>query len=58
MSRGTYVNALKVQDCGQVQETYGSKYDRLAAVKATYDPANVFHRNVNIPVPAIPSPRS
>ena len=58
MSRGTYVNALEVQDPGQVQETYGSKYERLAAVKAAYDPANVFHRDVDIPVPAIPTPRS
>jgi FAD/FMN-containing dehydrogenase len=58
MSRGTYVNALEVQEPGQVRETYGPKYERLATVKATYDPANVFHRNVNIPAPAIPTPRS
>jgi FAD/FMN-containing dehydrogenase len=57
LSRGTYVNALEVQQPGQVKDAYGTKYDRLAAVKATYDPANVFHRNVNIAAPTIPAPR-
>ena len=49
MGVGTYVNALEDQDEHRIQETYGPKYRRLAAVKAQYDPGNVFHRNVNIP---------
>jgi berberine-like enzyme len=57
MGEGTYVNALEAQESGQVRATYGPKYDRLASVEAAYDPANVFHRNVNIVTPVIPSPR-
>ena len=43
-----YVNALESQDGQRVRETYGPKYERLAAIKAKYDPQNLFHRNVNI----------
>ncbi|MGB8383612.1 MAG: BBE domain-containing protein, partial [Dermatophilaceae bacterium] len=32
----------------RVRETYGSKYELLAAIKTKYDPHNLFHRNVNI----------
>jgi FAD/FMN-containing dehydrogenase len=31
-----------------VRAGYGSNYDRLAAVKAKYDPDNLFHMNLNI----------
>ena len=44
----TYVNALDGQERDRVRETYGKKYERLAAIKAKYDPQNIFHRNVNI----------
>ncbi|WP_237706695.1 FAD-binding oxidoreductase [Kribbella flavida] len=46
---GAYVNALgeEVSD-DRVRAVYGAKYDRLARVKAEYDPTNTFHRNTNI----------
>lgn len=46
---GSYVNAIS--DSGvddRVRASYGEKYERLAAIKATYDPDNLFHRNANI----------
>jgi FAD/FMN-containing dehydrogenase len=48
MSTGTYVNAIPEEENPRIRDMYGAKYDRLLAVKATYDPENVFHRNVNI----------
>ncbi|MXQ76562.1 MULTISPECIES: FAD-binding oxidoreductase [Rhodococcus] len=46
---GAYVNVMSEADTEQTHGTYGdNKYARLAAVKAKYDPGNVFHRNVNI----------
>lgn len=46
---GAYVNSLMGDDAARVRASYGDKYDRLAAIKAVYDPDNVFHRNANIP---------
>jgi len=48
MSTGTYVNAMPEEENHRIRDMYGDKYDRLLAVKNTYDPANVFHRNANI----------
>jgi FAD/FMN-containing dehydrogenase len=45
---GAYVNFLAGDDQGRVKDSYGQNYQRLAAVKATYDPANLFHLNQNI----------
>jgi FAD/FMN-containing dehydrogenase len=46
---GTYVNFLSDADADRVRASYGAaKYDRLAAIKATWDPDNVFHHNANI----------
>ena len=47
---GVYVNFLDSDDdTTRVREAYGDDtYQRLAEVKATYDPDNVFHNNKNI----------
>ena len=47
---GAYVNFLMDDEAaGRVQATYGANYARLAAVKRTYDPGNLFRVNQNIP---------
>jgi hypothetical protein len=47
---GAYVNFLMDDEVdGRVPATYGDNYQRLAQVKATYDPQNVFRVNQNIP---------
>jgi FAD/FMN-containing dehydrogenase len=48
-TQGGYVNFMSGDDAGRAPENYGANYGRLAAVKATYDPDNVFHINQNIP---------
>jgi FAD/FMN-containing dehydrogenase len=46
--RGAYVNSLGNEGEDRVREAYGPNYDRLAAIKAIYDPTNVFRSNQNI----------
>jgi FAD/FMN-containing dehydrogenase len=45
---GAYVNFMMDEGQERVQATYRDNYDRLARVKATYDPTNLFHINQNI----------
>ncbi|WP_369132043.1 FAD-binding oxidoreductase [Modestobacter sp. I12A-02662] len=59
---GAYVNFEYDTDAARVRASYGErKYRRLAALKAEWDPGNVFRSNVNIaPEPAgtdVPGPR-
>ncbi|HEU4355101.1 MAG TPA: BBE domain-containing protein, partial [Actinomycetota bacterium] len=44
-----YLNYLSEDDLGQAaRAAYGPIYDRLAQLKARYDPDNVFHMNLNV----------
>ena len=46
---GGYVNYLgNDSDEGTIRGTFGKNYDRLAAVKAKYDPTNFFRLNQNV----------
>jgi FAD/FMN-containing dehydrogenase len=45
---GAYVNFMMDEGQERVRATYRDNYDRLARVKAQYDPGNVFHVNQNI----------
>jgi FAD/FMN-containing dehydrogenase len=44
---GGYVN-FQMDEPDKVRGMYGSNYDRLAGIKAEYDPGNVFNVNQNI----------
>jgi hypothetical protein len=45
---GGYVNFMMDEGQERVQATYGKNYDRLARIKALYDPGNFFRINQNI----------
>jgi FAD/FMN-containing dehydrogenase len=49
---GGYVNFQMEETGDRVRALYGSNYDRLARIKAQYDPDNVFRVNQNI-APAV-----
>jgi len=45
---GGYTNFMEAEDQSRVRENYGPSYERLARVKAEWDPGNLFHLNQNI----------
>ncbi|SFT11666.1 FAD/FMN-containing dehydrogenase [Zhouia amylolytica] len=45
---GAYVNFMMEEGQDRVKASYRENYDRLAAIKAKYDPGNFFHINQNI----------
>jgi FAD/FMN-containing dehydrogenase len=45
---GAYVNMMMDEGQERVRASYGANYHRLAEVKATYDPGNLFRVNQNI----------
>jgi FAD/FMN-containing dehydrogenase len=54
---GAYVNFLGDEGQARIRDAYpGATWDRLAAVKARYDPTNLFRLNQNVP-PAPAPPR-
>jgi FAD/FMN-containing dehydrogenase len=48
---GAYVNFLGEEGPARVHQAYpGSTWERLVAIKARYDPTNLFRLNQNIPL--------
>lgn len=45
---GAYVNFMMDEGQERIRATYKGNYERLAAIKAKYDPGNFFHVNQNI----------
>jgi FAD/FMN-containing dehydrogenase len=45
---GAYVNMMMEEGQDRVESSYGENYERLAKIKAKYDPDNRFHVNQNI----------
>ncbi len=43
-----YINFMMSEGQGPIVASYRRNYDRLARVKARYDPGNFFHVNQNI----------
>jgi len=48
LERSVYVNDLGHDEADRVRAAYGMNYERLAAIKAKYDPANFFRWNQNV----------
>ena len=45
---GAYINFMMEEGQERVQASFRENYDRLAAIKLKYDPANLFRVNQNI----------
>ena len=45
---GGYTNFMAADDQERVRANYGDAYDRLARIKADWDPENLFRMNQNI----------
>lgn len=45
---GEYINNQTEHTPGQVRAAFGEHYDRLATIKATWDPENLFRENHNV----------
>jgi FAD/FMN-containing dehydrogenase len=50
LESAAYVNNLGVEGQERVRAAYGDNYPRLAELKRTYDPSNVFRLNQNIAI--------
>src|SRR5262249_21971240 len=48
LENAVYVNMLGADESDRVRTAYGGNYERLVAIKAAYDPTNLFPSNVNI----------
>jgi FAD/FMN-containing dehydrogenase len=48
LERAVYVNMLGGDETDRVREAYGANYERLAAIKAIYDPTNFFRSNQDV----------
>jgi FAD/FMN-containing dehydrogenase len=48
VASGVYSNFLGDEGEAAVRASYRANYQRLAALKNTYDPTNLFHLNHNI----------
>jgi FAD/FMN-containing dehydrogenase len=45
---GVYVNFMTDEETDRIAAAYGPNFERLAKIKAKYDPDNIFHINQNI----------
>ena len=45
---GVYVNFMTADEQDRVRAAYGGNYNRLASLKAKYDPGNLFQVNLNV----------